>query len=111
MKEYSKAMATYEEGLKHDPESQELKDRLRRCVMAINAQNSGAEQMTEEERQQRQERAMADPEIQSILTDPVMRNVLRDMQEDPSSAQRHLRDPGIAAKFEKLVASGIVQVG
>jgi len=54
---------------------------------------------------------MADPEIQSILTDPVMRNVLRDMQEDPSSAQRHLRDPGIAAKFEKLVASGIVQVG
>ena len=111
MKEYSKAMATYEAGLKNsDPENQELKDGLRRCVMAINAQVSGAEEMTEEERQQRQERAMADPEIQGILTDPIMRNVLRDMQEDPASAQRHLADPGIAAKFEKLVASGIVQV-
>ena len=110
MKEYTKAMQTYEEGLKHDPESQELKDGLRRCVMAINAQNSGAEEMTEEERQQRQERAMADPEIQAILTDPVMRNVLRDMQEDPMSAQKHLADATIAAKFEKLVASGIVQV-
>lgn len=110
MKEYTKAMKTYEDGLKHDPESQELKDGLKRCVMAINAQNSGAEEMTEEERQQRQERAMADPEIQAILTDPVMRNVLRDMQEDPMSAQKHLADATVAAKFEKLVASGIVQV-
>ena len=110
MKEYAKAMQTYEDGLKHDPESQELKDGLKRCVIAINTQNSGAEEMTEEERQQRQERAMADPEIQAILTDPIMRNVLRDMQEDPMSAQKHLADATVAAKFEKLVASGIVQV-
>ena len=110
MKEYTKAMQTYEDGLKHDPESQELKDGLKRCIMAINAQNSGAEELTEEERQQRQERAMADPEIQTILQDPIMRNVLRDMQENPASAQKHLADASVAAKFEKLVASGIVQV-
>lgn len=29
-------MATYEEGLKHDPDSQELKEGLMRCVEAIN---------------------------------------------------------------------------
>ena len=30
-----------------------------------------------------QQRAMADPEIQTILTDPVMRQVLQDMQDNP----------------------------
>lgn len=29
-------MATYEEGLKHDPESQELREGLMRCIEAIN---------------------------------------------------------------------------
>ncbi len=43
--------------------------------------NSG--QLSEEEMKQRQQRAMADPEIQHILTDPVMRQVLQDLQENP----------------------------
>ena len=36
--------------------------------------------------------------------------VLRDMQEDPASAQKHLAHPDIARKVEKLVAAGIVQM-
>lgn len=35
MKEYDKAMATYETGLKHEPDNQELKDGLMRCMEAI----------------------------------------------------------------------------
>jgi stress-induced-phosphoprotein 1 len=66
--------------------------------------------MTEEERKERQERAMADPEIQGILTDPIMTNVLREMQENPAAAQKHLSHPDIAKKMEKLIAAGIVQV-
>lgn len=134
MKEYSKAMSTYEEGLKHDPENAELKDGLSRCVQAINRvrrsvvflrdwvvtcqgnlsllyllqMNRG--EMSEEELKQRQERGMADPEIQGILSDPIMRQVLREMEENPASAQKHLAHPEIAKKFEKLVAAGIVQV-
>ena len=108
MKEYNKAMQTYEEGLKHDPENNELKEGLRRCIQAINSMNSG--EMSDEERKQRQERALADPEIQGILTDPVMRNVLRDMEENPAAAQKHLSHPDVAKKFEKLVAAGIVQI-
>jgi stress-induced-phosphoprotein 1 len=65
---------------------------------------------SEEDVRARQERGMADPEVQAILTDPVMRQVLSDMQEDPASAQRHLRHPDIAKKIEKLVAAGIVQM-
>jgi stress-induced-phosphoprotein 1 len=35
MKEYDKGLATYEAGLKHEPDNQELKDGLRRCLEAI----------------------------------------------------------------------------
>lgn len=36
-------------------------------------QAAGGEGMTEEERKLKQQKAMADPEIQNILTDPIMR--------------------------------------
>ncbi len=36
MQEFDKAMATYEEGLKHDPDSSELKEGLMRCIQGIN---------------------------------------------------------------------------
>jgi stress-induced-phosphoprotein 1 len=45
-----------------------------------------------------------------ILQDPVIRNVLQDMQENPKSAQSALRDPVISAKLNKLIAAGILQV-
>jgi len=35
----------------------------------------GAQPMTDEERKLKQQKAMADPEIQGILTDPIMRQV------------------------------------
>ena len=65
---------------------------------------------SEAEIKERQARAMADPEVQQILTDPVMRQVLSDMQEDPAAAQKHLSHPHIAKKIEKLVAAGILQI-
>ncbi len=41
---------------------------------------------------------------------PCLLQVLRDMQEDPKAAQQHMRHPEIAAKVEKLIAAGIIQV-
>ncbi|KAE9261729.1 hypothetical protein PR003_g33815, partial [Phytophthora rubi] len=41
-----------------------------------------------------------------ILRDPVMQN---DFQTDPMGAQRHLQNPGITAKIEKLIAAGVLQ--
>lgn len=42
MKEYDKAMATYEAGLKHDPDNQELKDGIMSCLQAIDRIAHGA---------------------------------------------------------------------
>jgi stress-induced-phosphoprotein 1 len=107
-KQYDEALETYTEGLKHDPSNEELKDGMRRCHEQINRGATG--QLTEEELKQRQERAMSNPEIQGILSDPVMRQVLQDMSTDPKAAAEHQRNPTIMAKIQKLINAGIVQV-
>lgn len=108
MKQYDKAMETYQALLSKEPENAEAQDGVRRCVDAINRGNRG--EMTEEEMKERQAKAMAEPEIQGILTDPVMRQVLQDFQDNPKAAAEHQRNPGVMAKIQKLVAAGVVQM-
>lgn len=108
MKEYDKALKTYNEGLKYDNTSEELKDGVKRCLDMINKGNRG--ELSEEEMQQRQQNAMKDPEIQAILSDPMMRQVLQDFSTDPKAAQAHARNPEIMEKLNKLVAAGVVQM-
>ncbi|ONM15446.1 Hsp70-Hsp90 organizing protein [Zea mays] len=108
MKEYDKALETYQAGLKHDPKNQELLDGVRRCVEQINKASRG--ELSEEELKERQNKAMQDPEIQNILTDPIMQQVLTDLQENPRAAQAHLKNPGVMQKIQKLVSAGIVQM-
>uniref|UniRef100_A0A0D9W7M4 STI1 domain-containing protein n=1 Tax=Leersia perrieri TaxID=77586 RepID=A0A0D9W7M4_9ORYZ len=108
MKEYDKALETYQAGLKHDPNNQELLDGVRRCVQQINKASRG--ELSQEELQERQNKAMQDPEIQNILKDPIMQQVLTDFQENPKAAQAHLKNPGVMQKIQKLVSAGIVQM-
>jgi stress-induced-phosphoprotein 1 len=108
MKEYEKALETYQEGLKHDPKNQELLDGVRRCVEQINKASRG--DLSPEELKERQAKAMQDPEIQNILSDPVMRQVLIDFQENPKPAQEHTKSPMVMSKIQKLVSAGIVQM-
>lgn len=108
MKEYDKALETYQEGLKHDPQNQELLDGVRTCVEQINKASRG--DLSPEELKERQAKAMQDPEIQNILSDPVMRQVLIDFQENPKAAQEHTKNPMVMSKIQKLVGAGIVQI-
>ncbi|XP_044487319.1 hsp70-Hsp90 organizing protein 3-like [Mangifera indica] len=108
MKEYDKALETYQEGLKHDPENQELLDGMRSCVQQIN--KAGRGELSPEELKERQAKAMQDPEIQNILSDPVMRQVLVDFQENPKAAQDHMKNPMVMTKIQKLINAGIVQI-
>lgn len=57
-----------------------------------------------------QKKAMADPEIASILSDPAMRGILESMQNDPKAAAEHMKNPKVMDKIKKLVAAGILQV-
>lgn len=53
---------------------------------------------------------MADPQIQSILKDPMVQQCLEDLQ-GPRAAEtmaRVNRDPGMAEKINKLIAAGVI---
>jgi len=106
MKENHKALESYKAGLGLDSTNATCRDGLRKVTAMI---NYGAANMSEEEKKERAQHGMADPEIQSILQDPVIQQILRDFNENPQAAQKAMSNPGIRAKIEKLIASGVVQ--
>lgn len=108
MKESHKAMDSYKKGLAIEPNNAACREGLRKVTAQV---NMGGANMSEEERKERAEHAMADPEIQAILSDPVIRQILQDFNENPNAAQMAMRDAGVRAKIEKLIASGILQMG
>lgn len=108
MKEFHKAMDSYQTGLNIEPDNPTCKEGLRKVQAQI---SYGRANMTEEEKKQQAAHAMADPEIQAILQDPVLQQVLRDFQENPAAAQKAMADPGMAAKIQRLIAAGIIETG
>jgi len=108
MKENHKALESYKMGLTLDPTHASCKEGLRKVTASI---NYGQANMSEEERKERAAHAMADPEIQSILQDPIINQVLRDFNDNPTAANDAMRDTTVRAKIEKLIAGGIIQTG
>lgn len=105
LKKYHKAVESYQKGLDIDPNNEACKDGLEATMMKINENMRGGVD------KEQQARALEDPEIQSILGDPIIQQVLQDMQQNPSSVQKHLSNPGIMEKIQKLIAAGILKMG
>jgi len=105
-KQVHKAKETVETGLKMAPDDAELKEVQRKVQLQVMGVGLSAE-----EREQRAKEAMKDPNIVAIMQDPIMRQVLEDMQRDPSSAQKHMQDARVKANIETLMAAGIIQTG
>jgi stress-induced-phosphoprotein 1 len=89
-----------------DPESAACKEGLRKVMVAI---SYGRANMTDAEKKAQAERAASDPEIQAILTDPVIQQLLKDFQENPQAAQQAMNDAMIRGKINKLIAAGIIE--
>jgi len=106
MKENHKALESYKKGMEIDGTNAACREGLRKVTAMINYGNST---MTEDEKLERARHGMADPDIQSILTDPVIQQILKDFNENPQAANAAMSDPGVRAKIEKLIASGVVQ--
>ncbi|GBG34403.1 Tetratricopeptide repeat protein 1 [Hondaea fermentalgiana] len=104
LKEYHKALRSFKQGLEIDANNTECIQGLQRTQMAIRTASPADDQL-------RASRAMEDPEIQGILNDPVMRRVLDDMRDNPSSTAEHMANPGIREKIETLIAAGILKTG
>merc|ERR1712115_522266 len=108
MKENHKAMESYKKGLEIDPSNKTCKEGLQKVAAMVNYGNAN---MTDEERKERAAHAMADPEIQAILQDPMVNQVLRDFQENPNAANQAMMDKSMRGKIEKLIAAGVLQTG
>jgi stress-induced-phosphoprotein 1 len=71
LKEYHKALDTYDKGLKLDPENKEIKEAKLKTMQAIQSgafAGSGGKKSEEDE--ERLRHASADPEIQLLMRDP-----------------------------------------
>ncbi|XP_018334472.1 stress-induced-phosphoprotein 1 [Agrilus planipennis] len=100
MHQSSKAISAFQKALELDPNNAEALQGYRQCTL----DSTGGD--PEKIRQ----RAMQDPEVQSILRDPAMRMILEQMQNDPKALQDHLKNPDIAAKIQKLLESGLIAI-
>ena len=83
MKEYGKAMESFQKGLAFEPENQQFKDGVLKTQSKLMSSHSE----TKEEQEERSRHAMADPEIQAILKDPNIMNVIRNLQERPNDKE------------------------
>lgn len=116
MKEYQMALETYDKALElaegtEDPamkeaQEQEIRESVTRTLTAMQQRDMQSSDAPDEDTIRAAQR---DPEIQAILTDPVMNQILQDMQTDPSSIQDHMKNPMVAAKIQKLIGAGILR--
>lgn len=108
MKEYNRCIDVCEEATSHDSDGKNAREIEEQQRKALEAQYEARSGETEEETSARIQR---DPEIMSILTDPVMQSILQQAKGDPAALQDHMKNPQIRGKIQKLVAAGVIRMG
>lgn len=101
LKKYHQAMDSFRTGLKVKPGDKACTLGLQQVTQRVNAEANKGDQ------QERAKEAMKDPEIQAIMSDPVMRGVLSELS-DPVKMRHHMANAEVRGKIEKLVAAGII---
>ncbi|KAF8631141.1 hypothetical protein AX15_002487 [Amanita polypyramis BW_CC] len=106
MREYTKSLEAIQqarERVTDHQHMQEIAQQELKCQQALFAQQG------EETQEQTLERAMRDPEVASIMTDPVMQQILQQVQSDPKALQDHMKNPKVRQNIQKLINAGIIR--
>ncbi|KAJ4397353.1 Hsp90 cochaperone [Gnomoniopsis smithogilvyi] len=111
MKRYSDCVDACEEAAQIDQEyhaganAREIEQQQQKALMKM------YEKRENETEEQTRERIQNDPEIMSVMQDPVMQAILQQAQSDPAALREHMKNPGVRSKIQKLVAAGVIRVG
>lgn len=106
MKEFTKSLTSIELAANLDTtrkHSSEINSQTRKVALALSTERAG------ESEEESYARAMRDPEIQSIMSDPIVRNILEQAQREPGSLEGHMGNEQVREKIMKLVKAGIIQ--
>ncbi|KAK9457911.1 hypothetical protein V1511DRAFT_491213 [Dipodascopsis uninucleata] len=105
-REYSKCIETLDEVTERDTKHEHVSEIESLRSKAYSARFQAQEGETEE---QTLERISKDPEIVSILQDPVMQSILGQARENPAALNDHMKNPEVRKKIQLLIASGIIR--
>jgi stress-induced-phosphoprotein 1 len=108
MKDYSKCLDACSEATEADTEHKhirEIDDTSKKCMQAMYSAREG------ETEEQTMERVQRDPELVSIISDPIMQSILQQAKQNPQALNEHMKNPMIRSKIQKLMAAGIIRVG
>jgi len=105
---HNKAAVTYEKGLEHDPENEDLKDGRRRAGDEIKKDPQAAMAGLRDKTQGILEGRHA--ELRAIMFDPAVLQVATDLKANPAAAAAQMKNPEVAAKVQKLVDAGIIEL-
>ncbi|QKX59021.1 uncharacterized protein TRUGW13939_06150 [Talaromyces rugulosus] len=108
MKEYNQALDAITQASEHDTTGKNTREIEQQQQKILEAQFSARAGETEAETS---ERIQNDPEIMSILQDPVMQSILQQAKSDPAALQEHMQNAQIRNKIQKLVAAGVIRMG
>jgi len=108
MKEYAQVMETLNTAREKDLalESKNIAEIDQLYSKAASQRFNAIEGETPE---QTMERVSKDPEIVSILQDPVMQGILGQARENPAALQDHMKNPEVAKKVNMLIAAGVIR--
>ena len=102
---YNTADLTFKAGLAHVPESEHLKDGQRMAARAMDEIKDSPKVL---EARRQVARAIADPELAALMSDPVLSQVILDTYANPAAAAAHVKNPEVAAKVRRLFEAGLM---
>lgn len=108
MKDYNKCLDACQQATDADVEgkhTREIEAEQRKCMSVM---YQARENETEEETMARIQK---DPEILSIVSDPIMQSILQQAKQNPQALNEHMKNPMIKLKIQKLMAAGIIRMG
>lgn len=109
MKEYSQVIETLNEAREKDSSLGEGKNVGEIDQLLNRAMSQRFLAIEGETPEQTMERVSRDPEIVSILQDPVMQGILSQARDNPAALQDHMRNPAVSKKINTLIAAGVIR--